>query len=146
MNSNQHLHRLHDTLSVVYGRSPHVRTHPFFFRVRNRPNFKHHHTTIHTAALPASSSLKHLKAGQEWWLTMSLHARLSNETMMISKIRRPPPVRPPCAVFTSAAQSTCIMSYRPDVVPRWSQMTGNRFPTYKTLIQGVGTPWLAIVS
>ena len=66
--------------------------------------------------------------------------------MIISKIRPPPPVRPLCAVFTSATRSTRIMSYRPDVVPRWSQKTGNVFSTYKTLIQGVGTPWLAIVS
>ena len=55
-------------------------------------------------------------------------------------------VRRDQAVFTPAAQSTRIMSYGPDVVPRWSQMTGNVFPTYKTLIQGVRTPWLAIVS
>ena len=54
--------------------------------------------------------------------------------------------RPPWPVFASAAQSTHIMSYRPNVVPRCSQMTKNVFPTYKTLIQGVGTPWLAIVS
>ena len=35
--------------------------------------------------------------------------------------------RPPWPVFASAAQSTHIMSYRPNVVPRWSQMTGNTY-------------------